>query len=137
MDIALPDGYIWSITDDGLAKATPMGQYPVQGRYGLGVINLRLPKESTEVVSIVIGELKTEILVLTSTGSVRRVRLDAGAVGSRPVKPKPVVRVGGRSRVTGARRLRMRWEVAPQEPEPEQLSLIQDEKPKATRSKRK
>ena len=36
---------IWSITDNGLAKATAIEEYPLQGRYGQGVINLRLPED--------------------------------------------------------------------------------------------
>ncbi len=123
-DVADPDAYVWSITDNGLAKASPMSQYPKQGRYGQGVINVRLPAGASEVVTVVIGEVRSEILVLTSTGSVRKLRLDAAAVGNRPIRPQPVVKVGPRTRVTGARRLRLRPEVPDPEPAPEQLTLI-------------
>ena len=51
MELVQPDGFVWSITDNGLAKATAMSEYPVQGRYGQGVINVRLPKDASEVVA--------------------------------------------------------------------------------------
>ena len=102
MDVAQPEGYLWSITDNGLAKATPMDAYPTQGRYGQGVINIRLPKDATEVVAAVIIPDNTEVLVLTSLGSTKRVPLSKTAVGSRSMKPKSVFKVGMNNRVTGA-----------------------------------
>ena len=101
MDVVQPDGFLWSITDDGLAKATPMNAYPTQGRYGQGVINVRLPKESTEVVAVAIGGAKTTLYVNTATGSAKRMLLGKAVEGNRPIKPRPVLRLGERNRVTG------------------------------------
>lgn len=111
MDVVQPDSYIWSITDDGLAKATPIDEYPTQGRYGQGVINVRLPKESTEVVSVIIGDEKSELLVKTATGSTRRTPINKAVIGSRSIKPRPLISVGERNRVTGALRMMSRPEV--------------------------
>jgi hypothetical protein len=46
-----------------------------------------------------------------------------GANGSRAIKPRSVIRVGGRNRVIGAMRWRRRPESTPA-PEPQQLSLL-------------
>ncbi|MCP5100999.1 MAG: DNA gyrase subunit A, partial [Chloroflexi bacterium] len=102
MDIVVPDSYVWSITDNGLAKATPMDEYPTKGRYGQGVINMRLPKDASEVVSVVIASKHTELLVKTATGSTKKVRIDKTTLGSRVIKPRSVVNVGLRNRITGA-----------------------------------
>jgi DNA gyrase subunit A len=102
MDLAVPGGYIWSITDNGMAKATPMNEYPTQGRYGQGVINVRLPKEAAEVVAMVVGLEETELIITTTAGAVKRLRLSKTTTGSRPIRPRPVLRVGKQSRVTGA-----------------------------------
>jgi DNA gyrase subunit A len=102
MEIAEPDGFLWSITDNGLAKATPMSAYPVQGRHGQGVINMRLPKDASEVVASVIGDAKAHLYVITAAGSARRMGLDKAVIGNRPIKPRSVVRLGARNRVTGA-----------------------------------
>ncbi|NLF74305.1 MAG: DNA topoisomerase 4 subunit A, partial [Chloroflexi bacterium] len=37
---------VWVCTDTGVAKSTPVGEYPVQGRGGQGVITMKLPKDA-------------------------------------------------------------------------------------------
>lgn len=110
MEMADADGFLWSITDNGMAKATPLSAYPVQGRYGQGVINVRLPREASEVVAAVIGSSSSTVYVLAASGSVRRMRLDKAVTGNRPIKPRPVVRLGERNRITGVVLLRWRKE---------------------------
>ena len=102
MDVVQPEGYLWSITDNGLAKATPMTAYPTQGRYGQGVINVRLPRGASEVVAAVIVPAKAEVLVLTAHGSTKRVAWDKPAIGSRAIKPREAFKVGMNNRITGA-----------------------------------
>jgi DNA gyrase subunit A len=108
MELASQGEYLWSITDDGLAKSTEMSAYPTQGRYGQGVINVRLPKGSAEVVAVVVGDLKSTLYLTTSTGSVKRTILGKAATGNRPIKPRPLIRIGERNRITGAIAFRIR-----------------------------
>ncbi|MCA9928731.1 MAG: DNA gyrase subunit A, partial [Anaerolineales bacterium] len=75
MELAAPDMFVWSITDNGLAKATPIDEYPVKGRYGQGVVNVRLPQDAAEVVAVVVATERTELLVKTALGSTRKVRV--------------------------------------------------------------
>ena len=88
-----------------------MSAYPVQGRYGQGVINVRLPKDASEVVASVVGKPKDSLYVITAAGSARRMDIDKATTGNRPIKPRPVVRLGTRNRVTGAVLLRHRQEI--------------------------
>lgn len=108
MELAKEEGFLWSITDNGLAKATPMEAYPIQGRYGQGVINLRLPKGATEVVAGAIGEATALIFTTTTGGTVKKLVLGKTVTGNRPIKPRPVVQVSERNRVTGAVLMRLR-----------------------------
>ncbi len=126
MSIVDPRAYLWSITDNGLAKATPMDQYPTQGRYGQGVINMRLPKDANEVVAAVVGTPDTSLIITTTTGSTKTVRLGQVEAGSRSSKPKVLWQVGDRNRITGAIRLVARLESDDDEKTavPQQLSLI-------------
>ncbi len=101
MDLALPEKLVWSITDNGLAKATPMDAYPTQGRYGQGVINMRLPKDAAEVVSVVVCDKDAQLLVTTSVGSTRKLQVADTVTGSRAIKPRSVIKVGIRNRITG------------------------------------
>jgi DNA gyrase subunit A len=101
MGIAEENGFLWSMTDNGLEKATPMSEYPVQGRYGQGVINVRLPKGAAEVVAAVIGAEKQEIYITTVKGAVRRKILGKTAVGSRAIKPRDMTSIAKSDRPAG------------------------------------
>lgn len=58
--------YVWTITDDGVAKISPCSEYPTQGRAGAGVIAMRLPKESREIAAAAIGRQDDTIVALTN-----------------------------------------------------------------------
>jgi DNA gyrase subunit A len=96
------EGYhLWSITDNGLAKSTELNQYPTQGRYGQGVINVRLPKGAAEVIGAAVVKPDETVYVILANGSAKRMKAGKAASGNRPIKPRPVVRLGARNRVTG------------------------------------
>jgi DNA gyrase subunit A len=142
MDTADSHAWVWSITDDGLAKATELSEYPLQGRYGQGVINVRLPEESSEVVSVIVGSDDTQIIVTTAVGVTKKLRIKETYQGSRSVKPRSILHVGMRNRVIGAVRFTDRPDmIADDEVElsGKQLSLIQEDPPQknaaASRSK--
>jgi DNA gyrase subunit A len=131
MDVVVPESFVWSITDNGLAKATPMTEYPSKGRYGQGVVNVKLPKDATEVVSVVITSERTELLVKTAIGSTKKVRVSNTTIGSRAIKPRSVVTVGDRNRITGAVKMMDRPDVNDEEQEtavPQQLTLLSNTK---------
>ncbi|PID85387.1 MAG: DNA gyrase subunit A [Chloroflexi bacterium] len=133
MEVVDPEAYVWSITDNGMAKATELSQYPTQGRHGQGVINVRLPKDASEVVAIVVGSLETDLIITTLFGSTRQFKLGKTAVGSRSIKPRLLWKVGQRDRVMGALRMITRVDVPGDEVDgdgetavPQQLSFIDE-----------
>jgi DNA gyrase subunit A len=60
--------YVWTITDDGVAKISSCEEYPSQGRAGQGVITMRLPGGSKEVAAATIGKQDDNVIVMTSKG---------------------------------------------------------------------
>lgn len=124
MNLAKEDTYIWSITDDGLAKASLISEYPVQGRNGQGVVNLKLPKGSIEVVTTVIGALDSKLMVKMTTGTVKSAPLGKAKIGSRSLKPIEVVKVGARSRIAGVVTLTEATDIEAFTNEVKQLSLL-------------
>lgn len=60
--------YVFSISNDGVAKISPCEEYPTQGRAGQGVINMRLPKSSEYVAASAIGRQDDNIIVMTTKG---------------------------------------------------------------------
>ena len=140
MDVAQPDGFVWSITDNGLAKATAMREYPTQGRYGQGVINMRLPRNASEVVAVVVGNEKTQLLVTTAIGSTKKQILGKTQMGSRSIKPRPLWKIGPRNQITGAIQLtaRLEWDEDQAETAvPQQLLLMNDQATKKLGKTRK
>ena len=65
-NIAVEGQLVWTISDDGVAKTSPMEDYPTQGRAGGGVIAMRLPNSSREVVASTIGRADDNIIVLSN-----------------------------------------------------------------------
>ncbi len=102
MDIVAPNAFLWSITDNGLAKATPIDDYPLQNRYGQGVINMRLPKGASEVVAAALLTKGANLIVTTSGGVTKRIGLSDTTIGARSVRPQPALTLAAKSRVTGA-----------------------------------
>ena len=80
---------VWSITDNGLTKASPLDLYPQQKRYGQGVVNVKLPPDAEEVVAVLLGTADTAIYVTTTTGSARSQTIGDATQGSRSIKSRP------------------------------------------------
>lgn len=74
-NIAVDGQYVWTITDDGIAKASPVNEYPTQGRAGGGVITMRLPKTSKAVAAVAVGSLDDNIIVLTNKHKAKYMRI--------------------------------------------------------------
>ncbi len=73
--VAVDNQYVWTITDDGVAKISPAAEYPSQGRAGSGVIAMRLPKDSLEIAAVAIGRQDDNIIVLTNRNKPLYMRL--------------------------------------------------------------
>jgi DNA gyrase subunit A len=139
MDVYRPGSLIWSITDNGLAKATAIDEYPLQGRHGQGVINLRLPEDAAEVVRVLVGDENTHIIITTAIGTTKKIRLKQTYTGSRAIKPRSIISISARNRVIGAVRFVERPDVDEDEETAvaaEQLPQIADAPPKQARKTR-
>ena len=75
--------YMWTITDDGVAKISPCSEYPSQGRAGQGVITMRLPGGSKGVAAAAVGRQDDNLIVMTSQGKPFYMRL-----GRAPLVPR-------------------------------------------------
>ncbi len=139
MELVQPDGFVWSITDNGLAKATAMSEYPVQGRYGQGVINVRLPKDASEVVAATICSDNAQLLITTAIGSTRKISLKETQTGSRAIKPRSVLKIGPRNRVTGVVQVSERpesWQDDGETAVAQQLTLIDEPSAKSKKTRK-
>jgi DNA gyrase subunit A len=78
--VVVPGHYVWAITDDGIAKISPVEEYPTQGRGGGGVISMRLPKSSQHIAASTVGRLDDTIVVLTNRDKPKYMRIGLAPV---------------------------------------------------------
>ncbi|MCG7427423.1 DNA gyrase subunit A [Helcobacillus sp. ACRRO] len=76
MDVVHPGTYVFTVTDSGFAKRSPVDEYRVQGRAGLGIKVAKLPNNRGHLVGAAIVEEDDEVLVLMEKGRVVRSRVD-------------------------------------------------------------
>jgi len=83
MDAIAGTGHILTVTERGLGKRTPVREYRVQGRGGMGIINIRTTERGGNVIGV--GEVMEddEILVMTQFGMLIRMAVSGISVHGR------------------------------------------------------
>jgi len=110
--LAVDDLYAWSVSSDGIAKASRLDEYKTQGRGGSGVISMRREAGQPDVAAATVGGLDDEILVLTNKRKAKRVRLGTAKIMKRTgVGGSPVIALREKERVVGLAVFRQRIEV--------------------------
>ncbi|MCA9907399.1 MAG: hypothetical protein KC519_02035, partial [Anaerolineae bacterium] len=99
MGIAADKQHLFTITEDGIAKSTPLSEYPTQGRAGSGVITMTLAKGGTGLAAAAVGKPDEAIIVLTNKGKPKYMRLSLAPVGKRPLKGDYVISMGVKEQV--------------------------------------
>ncbi|HEY4990664.1 MAG TPA: DNA gyrase C-terminal beta-propeller domain-containing protein, partial [Nakamurella sp.] len=72
MDVVQPGAQVLVATERGYAKRTDIGEYPVQGRGGKGVLTIQYDRRRGKLVGALIVDLDTEVYAITSGGGVIR-----------------------------------------------------------------
>ncbi len=76
MDVVQPDRYVFVVTEGGYAKRTPVDEYRLQGRGGLGIRVAKITEERGDLVGGLIVEQGEEVLVVMERGKVVRSNID-------------------------------------------------------------
>jgi DNA gyrase subunit A len=67
------DSYVFTATDGGYGKKTPIDEYRVQGRGGIGIKAAKIDEDSRgSLVSALVLRNEDEVLAITSAGTVMR-----------------------------------------------------------------
>lgn len=74
-NLAVDGQHLWCVTDEGIAKSSPVAEYPLQGRAGSGVISMRLPKGAGGVAATAVGKLDDNIIALTNKNKAKYMRI--------------------------------------------------------------
>ncbi|OLT17822.1 DNA gyrase subunit A [Serinicoccus sp. CUA-874] len=99
------DPFVFVVFESGMAKRTPVSQYRVQGRGGLGIKVAKSTDKAGQVVGALLVDETDEVLVLTERGNVVRSRVGgengvrvtgrdtSGVIFARPGKGDAIVAV--------------------------------------------
>ncbi|HEX3051814.1 MAG TPA: DNA gyrase C-terminal beta-propeller domain-containing protein [Aggregatilineaceae bacterium] len=97
--IAADQMQVWVITDTGVAKSSPVQEYPTQGRAGSGVITMKLPKDAGGLAAAVVGQADDQIVVVTDKGKPKSMRINAAPQSGRNTKGDYVISMGAKESV--------------------------------------
>ena len=81
----------WTCTDTGVAKSTPIGEYPVQGRAGQGVMTMKLPSDAKGLAVATLGRPDDNIVLVTNRGKPKYMRIGLAPVAKRSYKGDYVI----------------------------------------------
>ena len=70
------DGDVLTVTENGFGKCTPVDDYPVRGRGGMGVISISTNERNGDQVGAVIVDEDDEIMLITNGGVLVRTTVD-------------------------------------------------------------
>jgi DNA gyrase subunit A len=92
-------GTLLAITETGFGKRSPLDEYPMKGRGGQGVINIKTSAKSGDVVGIQIVDDSDHLLILTSGGRIVRLSMSAISAIGRNTQGRTFVRMNEGERV--------------------------------------
>jgi DNA gyrase subunit A len=96
------DNNLWVITADGVAKSSLIADYPVQGRYGQGVITIKFRDKSQHLAAAAAGSLDDNLVVVTNKSKPKYMRLGLAPRVGRNVPGDSVIALGATERVVRA-----------------------------------
>jgi len=115
---------ILTISEGGFGKRTPVDDYPVQGRGGLGVINMKTTDKNGKVAGILNVAQDDEILIITEQGKLIRVACQGIRSVGRSTQGVKVIQLEEGDRVVSIEKIVEQEEAEGEEPEPPQLDLV-------------
>ncbi|MFR9723555.1 DNA gyrase subunit A [Streptomyces sp. MS19] len=104
MNVVRAGTYVFTATDGGYAKRTPVDEYRVQGRGGLGIKAAKIVEDRGSLVGALVVEVTDEILAITLGGGVIRTRVSEVRETGRDTMGVQLINLGKRDAVVGIAR---------------------------------
>ncbi|HML23226.1 MAG TPA: DNA gyrase subunit A [Aggregatilinea sp.] len=115
----------WICTDTGVAKSTPMDEYPIQGRAGQGVITMKLPSDAKGLAVATLGRADDNIVLVTNRGKPKYMRVGLAPVTKRSSKGDYVISMRQNEVVARVVKLMPRLDVPEAVPEPDEAGAAE------------
>ncbi|MGP3967839.1 DNA gyrase subunit A [Streptomyces sp. 6N223] len=104
MNVVREGTFVFTATDGGYAKRTPVDEYRVQGRGGLGIKAAKIVEDRGSLVGALVVESGDEILAITLGGGVIRTRVNEVRETGRDTMGVQLINLGKRDAVVGIAR---------------------------------
>ena len=104
-EVLEPGNSILTVTSNGYGKRTLLEEYPVQGRGGLGVITIKCNEKIGTVTGIQQVTDNDELLVITATGNIVRMKVKEISVIGRNTQGVRLVGLGEGNQVVSIEKL--------------------------------
>ncbi len=104
MNVVRAGTFVFTATDGGYAKRTPVDEYRVQGRGGLGIKAAKIVEDRGSLVGALVVEATDEILAITLGGGVIRTRVNEVRETGRDTMGVQLINLGKRDAVVGIAR---------------------------------
>jgi DNA gyrase subunit A len=103
--VADPKGSLLTIGESGYGKRTELTEYRVQGRAGKGLINVKVTEKTGKVVGVKPVTDDDELMLITSTGTMLRMKVSDIKTTGRNTQGVRVIKVKGDDRVVAVANL--------------------------------
>jgi len=90
---------VLTVTEEGYGKRTKLDEYRVQSRGGKGIINLKMNEKTGKIVGVKIVDNETEVMLITSEGTLIRTRVDSISVIGRSTSGVRIMKVRNNEKV--------------------------------------
>ncbi|MFJ4434540.1 DNA gyrase subunit A [Streptomyces sp. NPDC088923] len=104
MNVVRPGTFVFTATDGGYAKRSPVDEYRVQGRGGLGIKAAKIVEDRGSLVGALVVEETDEILAITLGGGVIRTRVNEIRQTGRDTMGVQLINLGKRDAVVAVAR---------------------------------
>ena len=99
MDIAVDDEELLVISENGFGKRTPIKEYKVQNRGGVGLITYKISEKTGKLVGATVCKVDDELMLINSSGVAIRINVSDISVRSRSAMGVTLMRTSDTEKV--------------------------------------
>lgn len=103
--ILADEGHVLTVTENGFGKLTPVEDYPLHGRGGVGVISIQTTDRNGSVTGAERVSQEDEIMLITTSGTLVRTRVAEISVMGRNTQGVKLISLGKDERLSGLERI--------------------------------
>jgi DNA gyrase subunit A len=103
--IAEPGRSVLTVTENGYGKRTPVEQFPLRGRGGMGVISIKASERNGQQVGAVLVEEGDEVMLITNGGTLVRTPISDVSVMGRDTQGVTMIRLSKKEKLVGIERI--------------------------------